>query len=143
MPTPDELKRAEELYRAGWSQGKIAKELGKGKTTINRWLSDLGLLDGTDGERSGTKKATEKKKTFDLERRVELNDKFFERLEGRIDLDDLTPRDFKELMIAYGILEDKRQILEPVKPAGEKSGLAEMRDAMRAARKNDLEANPP
>lgn len=123
MPTPDEIKRITELHDQGYSQGHIAKELGKGKTTIHRWLQGLGLLSGTDAERSGTKKATEAKATYDRKRRLALNDKFLKMIEERLD-DEPSNSDLKALATTYGIMVDKREILEPpVPPTIEDDGL--------------------
>jgi hypothetical protein len=113
VPTEEEIEKIIKLYGNGLSQGQIAKEMGKGKSTINRWLQGLGLLNGTDSERSGTKKATEAKKTFDRTRRLALNDAFFDRICDMLkDVD--KPSGLRDLAVSYGIIEDKRALLDPV-----------------------------
>lgn len=114
MPTADEIKQIIELYDNGngLSQGQIAKRLGKGKTTIHRWLEDLGILTGTDAERSGTKKAL----TWTRERRLQLNDKFIDIVCERIKKPDISTSDLKSLATTYAIMIDKREILEPPAP---------------------------
>jgi IS30 family transposase len=118
VPTEEEIKKIVDLHNSGLSQGQIAKEMNKGKGTINRVLQSLGLTNGTDPERSNTKRATDAKRNYDRARRLDLNNTFFERLEEFVK-NPITARDFKELMVAYGILEDKRQLLEPIKPENE------------------------
>ena len=111
MPTEEEIKKITELHDRGLSQGQIAKELGKGKTTINRWLQSLGLLDGTDAERSGTKRASEAKADYDAARQINLSNKFFNRIDELMD-NDVTPSDLRSLAITYGVIVDKRALLD-------------------------------
>lgn len=138
MPTEEELERVEELYNQGLSQGKIAKEMGRSQSTIHRWLDSLNLLDGLSPDQSGTKKAIEAKANYDRERRLNLNNKFFKKIEEMLDTVE-SPSDLRALATPYGVAEDKRHLLEPPNLAGHESGLASMRESMRAARKNDLE----
>lgn len=116
MPTEPEIRKITELHDAGLSLGQIAEEVGCNKSTVSRLLKKLGI-ECNASQRCATKNATNAKRTYDLARRLELNDKFFKRLDEFVD-NPLTARDFKELMVAYGILEDKRQLLEPIKPEG-------------------------
>ncbi len=145
MPTEEEIERIITLYDngKGLSQGQIAKEFKKSKSTINDWikkLKELGRIDpnGTN-ERSDTKKATEAKRTYDKARRLELNDRLFTRLEEFLN-GPVTPRDYKDIMVSYGILEDKRSLLEPLQTDHTISGLAQMREAIHEERKNVMEA---
>jgi hypothetical protein len=55
VPTEEEINKIVELHKSGLSQGQIAKEMDKGKGTINRVLKGLGLTNGTLAERSNTK----------------------------------------------------------------------------------------
>ena len=112
MPSENEIKQITELHDLGYSQGQIAKEMGKGKTTINRWLQGLGLLNGTEPERSGTKKATDAKRTYDRERRLALNDLWFEKHEKML-LEAEDSKTLRELATPYGVAMDKRSNLEP------------------------------
>lgn len=111
-PTPEEIKRITEFHDKGCSQGQIAKELNKGKSTIHRWLEELGLLDGTDAERAGTKKANDRNKTWTRERRLWLNDQFINIICDKIK-NNPSVSDLKSLGVTYAIMVDKREILEP------------------------------
>jgi transposase len=147
VPTEEEIERIITLYDngKGLSQGQIAKEFKKSKSTINDWikkLKELGRIDpnGTN-ERSDTKKATEAKRTYDRERRLALNDLWFEKIEKML-LDAKDSKTLRELATPYGVAEDKRSILEPMQPDGTKSGLAEMREEIHQERKNGMETPP-
>lgn len=118
MPTEAEIKKIIELYDNGngLSQGQIAKEFKRSKSTIHEWLKGLGLLESNGStERSATKKATEAKANYDLARRLELNNKWFEKIEKMLD-EANTPNDLRALATPYGVAEDKRQKLEPTIP---------------------------
>lgn len=117
MPTEKEIERITKLRDEGKSLGEIGEELKKDKSTISRWFKSLGIDCNEVLQRCTTKRATEAKVNYDLSRRMELNNKFFKRLDEFVD-QKITARDFKELMVAYGILEDKRQLLEPIKSDG-------------------------
>ena len=112
MPTNEEIKKIVDLHKSGMSQGQIAKEMSKGKSTINRVLQGLGLTNGTDTERSGTKNATEAKATYDRERRMALNDLWFEKIEKML-LEAEDSKTLRELATPYGVAMDKRSNLEP------------------------------
>lgn len=146
MPTEEEIRRIIELYDNGngLSQGQIAKELNRSKSTIHEWLKGLGLIDPNgSGERSQTKRATEAKATYDLARRRALNDKLFQKLEDAIDEGKITSGDLKNYCVSFGILEDKRQIIEPMQVDGTKTGLEEMREEIHKARHPDgVETSP-
>lgn len=138
MPSESEIKQIIDLYNKGLSQGQIAQAMGKGKTTVHEWLHGLfktgELKERTNGERSATKKATDAKRTFDRERRLALNDLWFEKIEALL----LNANDAKSLgalAIPYGVTEDKRRLLEPTSADGEESGLEQMRKAL----KRDME----
>jgi hypothetical protein len=136
----DEEKQIADALRAGKKPDQIHKETGRGKSVIYRIMESIGLSNGPSGPTVRTKKATEAKSIYNREKRLELNDTFFKRLEGFVE-QPITARDFKELMVAYGILEDKRALLEPMQTDGSKSGLEEMRETMRAKR-NDMATSP-
>jgi len=114
MPTEEEIRRIIELYDNGngLSQGQIAKELNRSKSTIHEWLKGLGLIDPNgSGERSQTKRATEAKADYDAARQIELGNKFFNRIDEFLDVD-ITPSDLRSLTIAYGVIVDKRALLD-------------------------------
>ncbi len=140
MPSEDEIKRITELHDKGLSQGQIAKEMGRSKSTINGWLKSIFGESFAPNERTieQKKEQTKNATTYNLQKRLELNDKFFKKLNTFVDSDKITPRDYKDLMVAYGILEDKRQLLEPIKPEQAKTKL----DALIELMENDS-VSPP
>lgn len=111
MPTEEEINKIVELHKSGLSQGQIAKEMDKGKSTINRVLKGLGLTNGTLAERSNTKRATEAKADYNLQRQIELGNKFFERIDELMD-SKAPPSDLRSLAVTYGIIVDKRALLD-------------------------------
>jgi DNA-binding transcriptional MerR regulator len=139
VPTEDEIKRITELRDQGYSLEEIGEKLKKDKSTISRWFKSIGLDCNAVLQRCTTKKATEARRTYDKARRLELNDRLFTRLEEFLN-GPVTPRDYKDIMVSYGILEDKRSLLEPLQTDHTISGLAEMREAIHEERKNVMEA---
>ena len=111
MPTEEEINKIVELHKSGLSQGQIAKEMDKGKGTINRVLKGLGLTNGTLAERSNTKRATDAKADYDLQRQTDLSNKFFERIDELMD-SKVPPSDLRSLAVTYGIIVDKRALLD-------------------------------
>ena len=111
MPTEEEINKIVELHKSGLSQGQIAKEIDKGKGTINRVLKGLGLTNGTLAERSNTKRATDAKADYDLQRQTDLSNKFFERIDELMD-SKVPPSDLRSLAVTYGIIVDKRALLD-------------------------------
>jgi len=116
VPTSDEIRRITELRDQGYSLEEIGEKLKKDKSTISRWFKSLGVDCNSLLQRCTTKKAAEATTIFSRNRRLALNDKLFGKLEGYIDEDDISARDFKDYLISYGILEDKRTLLEPFVP---------------------------
>lgn len=116
MPTEQEIETIIGLWNQNKTYGEIANAVNGPKSTVQGWIQSLIKKDvikpRTESVRTQTKKATEAKRTYDRARRLELNDRLFGQLEefltGRI-----TPRDYKDLMVSYGILEDKRSNLDP------------------------------
>ena len=111
MPTEEEINKIVELHKSGLSQGQIAKEMDKGKGTINRVLQGLGLTNGTLAERSNTKRATDAKADYTLQRQIELSNKFFKRIDELMD-SKAPPSDLRSLAVTYGIIVDKRALLD-------------------------------
>ena len=111
MPTEDEIKRITELRDQGYSLGEIGEKLKKDKSTISRWFKSIGLDCNAVLQRCTTKKATEAKRTYDRERRLALNDLWFEKIEKML-LDAKDSKTLRELATPYGVAEDKRSILE-------------------------------
>jgi hypothetical protein len=117
VPTEEEIKKIIELYNNGngLSQGQIAKEVNKGKSTVHRVLKGLGVLSGTDSERAGTKNANIAKTRWDNVRILELNNRFLEIVQERIEKNP-SGSDLKSLATTYAIMIDKRKIIEPPAP---------------------------
>lgn len=131
MPTEAEIKKIVDLHKSGLSQGQIAKELDKGKGTINRVLQGLGLTNtnGTTSERSRTKKATEARKEYCAEKRIALIDAGMKKLEEMLPSID-KPNGMRDWFVALGTAIDKRRLEDPPKPAeNESDGFMEALDA--------------
>ena len=136
MPTEDEIQRIIALHEDGKSQREIAKEFDKSVGWVNGILKRLNV----SSERSQTKKATEAKRTYDRERRLALNDLWFEKIEKML-LEAEDSRTLRELATPYGVAMDKRSILEPMQSDTAKTGLEEMREATHKARQNGMETS--
>lgn len=127
----EELEKIKQMHAMGMHQGEIARQLKRHPSTISRAFKKL-KLDAMQAQRCATKRATIAKRAYDLKRRIELNSKAFLVAELWLDRvlqnpDELSSKDYKNIMIGYGIAEDKRQVLDPVRTDGSKSGLEEMR----------------
>lgn len=109
MPTEEDIRKIIALHESGKSQRDIAREFDKSVGWVNGVLKKLNV----SIERSQTKNATAAKRIYDRARRLELNDRLFERLEKFLD-SKVSARDYKDLMVSYGILEDKRSLLDPI-----------------------------
>jgi transposase len=136
VPTEDEIQRIIALHEDGKSQREIAKEFDKSVGWVNGILKRLNV----SSERSQTKKATEAKRTYDRERRLALNDLWFEKIEKML-LEAEDSRTLRELATPYGVAMDKRSILEPMQSDTAKTGLEEMREAIHKARQNGMETS--
>lgn len=136
MPTEDEIQRIIALHEDGKSQREIAKEFDKSVGWVNGILKKLNV----SSERSQTKKATEAKRTYDRERRLALNDLWFEKIEKML-LEAEDSRTLRELATPYGVAMDKRSILEHMQSDTAKTGLEEMREAIHKARQNGMETS--
>lgn len=137
MPTEEEIQKIIDLHEEGKSQRDIAKEFDKSVGWVNGILKKLNVK----SERSQTKNATAAKRTYDRERRLALNDLWFEKIEKLL-TEAKDGKSLRELAIPYGVAEDKRSILEPLQPDNTKSGLEEMREAIHEERKkNGLETS--
>ena len=101
MPTEDEIQRIIALHEDGKSQREIAKEFDKSVGWVNGILKRLNV----SSERSQTKRATEAKRTYDRERRLALNDLWFEKIEKML-LEAEDSRTLRELATPYGVAMD-------------------------------------
>jgi transposase len=120
VPSADEIKLIIELWNQGKSYGEVAKHFEGKKSTVQGWIESLikkGKIEPrTNGVRTNTKNATNAHITFTREKRLALNDKFLKIINDKIDKDDISPGDLKALATTYGIMVDKREILEPPVP---------------------------
>jgi hypothetical protein len=113
---PEEEERAiADALRAGKKPNQIHEETGRGKSVIYRIMDSVGLKNSPTGPTVRTKKATETRRTWSRERRLGLNDKFLDMVNGRVD-DNPSNQDLKTLATTYAIMIDKREILEPPMP---------------------------
>ena len=138
MPTEEEISRIIELHEDGRSQREIAKEFDKSVGWVNGVLKALNI----QSERSQTKKATEAKATYDREKRLALNDMWFEKIESML-AKATDANTLRALAVPYGVAEDKRSALDPILPGGTKTGLEEMRESIHQSRqeRNGLETS--
>lgn len=117
MPSEEEIKRITELHDQGFSQGEIAKQLGRSKSTINEWLHKIlaneTFANETERKREQTINATIAKRDYDLKRRIELSNLFFDKICQMMKDPDLKPGGVRDLAVSYGIIIDKRHLLEP------------------------------
>jgi predicted transcriptional regulator len=100
-------KKIEALKEDGLSQHKIAKKLGIAQSTVCDYLKSIGV----SSDRSATKNASAAKNTYDKQKRLELNDRLFRKIETMLDEAD-DAKTIKNLAITYGIAEDKRAKLD-------------------------------
>lgn len=125
MPTEKEIREIINLYDNGngLSHGQIAKKLNYNQSTITRAINNFFKRNqDTEGNaydasthathQCKTKNATNAKKTYDKARRIALNDRLFTRLEELITDAEISASNFKNFVISYGILEDKRSLLD-------------------------------
>lgn len=133
MPTEQEIETIIGLWNQDKTYGEIANAINGPKSTVQGWIQNLIKKDvikpRTESVRTNTKKATEARRTYDKARRLELNDRLFTRLEEFLD-SQVTTREYKDLMVSYGILEDKRSLLEPIVPVPVRTKLDDLIEAM-------------
>lgn len=130
-------KKIKKLNASGLSQHKIAKKLGISQSTVSDYLKSIGI----SCDQSATKRAVETKAHYDRERRIALNNMWFEKIESML-IKAADANTLRSLAVSYGIAEDKRAKLDPDNPSGKDTGLEEMREAIHKARHpDDLEAS--
>ncbi len=144
MPTEQEIETIIGLWNQNKTYGEIANAINGPKSTVQGWIQSLIKKDvikpRTESVRTNTKKATEAKRTYDRERRLALNDLWFEKIEKMLrEAED--SRTLRELATPYGVAMDKRSILEPMQSDTAKTGLEEMREAIHSERKNGMETS--
>ena len=124
------------LYKEGMSYRKMSHVLGRTPSTLHEWIQ-VYISSGELIAREVDRKPENGRGGYDRQRRIALNDKLFCKLEKLICATD-DPVALKNHIVSYGILEDKRQKLEPGMQVGGKSGLEEIREAL----KNGMETAP-
>ena len=92
---------------SGVSVHEAAKTYGVGKGTVSRFAAAAGL----SLERSRTKKAAVAVSEYALTKRLEVNNRFFAKVEEALD-GDLEPQQLQQLATAYAIVVDKRRLEE-------------------------------
>ncbi len=107
MPTDEDIARIIALHEEGKSQRDIAREFDKSVGWVNAVFKKLNI----QSERSDTKRATEAKADYNLQRQIELGNKFFERIDELMD-SKAPPSDLRSLAVTYGIIVDKRALLD-------------------------------
>lgn len=138
MVTPAIGKKIKKLKAEGLSQHKIAKKLHIAQSTVSDYLKSIGV----PSDQSKTKKAVEAKAEYDRARRLELNNKFFDKIEQMLDKVE-TPADLRALAVPYGIAEDKRAALDPpIPPTPEDDGFMDALDAKASEVWEDAEDIP-
>jgi DNA-binding MarR family transcriptional regulator len=119
VPNEEEIKAIIELWNQGKSYGDIAKHLNGKRSTVQGWIEGLikkGKIEPrTNGICTNTRKATNAHIIFNRQKRLELNDKFLKIIDDRIN-DNPTNTDLRNLAWTYGVMVDKREILEPPAP---------------------------
>jgi hypothetical protein len=110
-PTKEEIDKIIKLHEGGYSQREIAKEFDKSVGWVNGILKSLNI----QSERSWTKNATAAKKNYDRAARLDLNNYLFNKI-CEMSKETKSPSDLKNLIISYGILSDKRELIEPPVP---------------------------
>lgn len=121
MPSEEEISQIIELWNLGKSYGEIANHLNGKRSTVQSWIEGL-LKKGkiqprTNGVHTNTKNANGARKTYTRERRLALNDLFYDKI-CEMAIAVKSTRDLKDLAISLGIIEDKRHLLEPMQSNG-------------------------
>jgi predicted transcriptional regulator len=137
VPSEEEIKTIIDLWNQDKSYGEIAKSLNGKKSTIQSWIEGLikkGEIEPrTNGIRTNTKNATLAKKNYDRAARIDLNNYLFDKVCNMSKVASSTS-DLKNLIISFGILTDKREIIEPSIPEPTRTKLDSLIDLME---KND------
>ena len=116
MPTEQEIETIIGLWNQNKTYGEIANAVNGPKSTVQGWIQSLIKKDvikpRTESVRTQTKKATDAKRTYDRERRLALNDLWFEKIEKML-MEAEDSKTLRELATPYGVAMDKRSNLEP------------------------------
>jgi hypothetical protein len=134
VPTEEEISKVVELWDLGKSYSEIANQLNnKPRSTVQGWIESLikigRIVPRTNGVHTNTKNAHNARKTYTRERRLALNDAFYEKICDMMkDVD--KPSGLRDLAVSYGIIEDKRSLIEPLQTVNENDLLTKFTDAL-------------
>ncbi|HXI16612.1 MAG TPA: hypothetical protein VNM48_09580 [Chloroflexota bacterium] len=122
---------SEEGYSQNKASAAVGEDLGIAGRTVKRWAVAVGLPLGDlsrDFEKRRTAAATAVQ-TYDLARRLELNDFRFERVRD-VATTTRETNGLKDLALAFGILTDKRRLEEGQATARTESQVSEVRQRL-------------
>jgi transcriptional regulator with XRE-family HTH domain len=109
--TDEDLKTVTSMYNDGRSQREIAEKLGVSQPYVSQLVNQMGLP-GTVKGRPKLRRAAGATIEYNRERRIALNDAWFKKIEELLPtVNDV--KKLRDLAVAYGIIEDKRQMLNP------------------------------
>lgn len=133
MPTEDEIKIIVDLWNKDKSYKQIADAVNAKKSTAQYWIQSLikqGVIEQRDDSvRTNTKKASNVRREYCLEKRVALIDAGMKKLEEMLPSID-KPSGMRDWFVALGTAIDKRRLEDPPKPAeNESDGFMEALDA--------------
>jgi hypothetical protein len=90
----------------GWSQNRIAREVGCSPGAVNNLAKEKNIKP----THAAPEHANDARRKYSLAERIALSDELFDRIREMIARRDLTPKDIKEISLAYGITTDKRRL---------------------------------
>lgn len=129
MPTEDEIKIIVDLWNKDKSYKQIADAVNAKKSTAQYWIQSLikqGVIEQRDDSvRTNTKKASNVRREYCLEKRVALIDAGMKKLEEMLPTID-KPNGMRDWFVALGTAIDKRRLESPPEPPkGESDGFLE------------------
>ncbi len=101
----EETRKILATLNSGVSLGESAKRHGRSKGAV----SNIAKRHGVTFERSRTKKAAKATREYAEAERLILSDELFEKLRGLAE-STLDSGDFRDLVVSFGILTDKRRL---------------------------------
>ncbi len=119
-----ERERIAAALRAGGKRNEVAREFERSPSVISKIAVDGGI----EFDRSQVKKAAKATREYAEAERLILSDELFEKLRGMAE-STLDSGDFRDLVVSFGILTDKRRL-----ETGEATSRHESVDPERRAR---------
>lgn len=104
----DTKARIETLLKSGMSQNKVAKEVGVAPSTVQRLAKKRGL----ESSRVAPQAAIDARVQYDLAGRLALSNQLFDVIRDQLANPAISPKDVKDLALAFGITTDKRRLEE-------------------------------